>query len=112
MSDQIVIEDNKEEILPSAASSKIYSKKRSTSKPKKKIMEKKKTHQLQDKIKRIIKENKEKRDHEAEEQTLQSVLSQIPSIQRNLYKKHNVKTTIKLIVQVTPTHKRENSDCM
>ena len=103
MSDQIVIKDNREEILPSATSN---FKKGSTSKTKKKVVEKKKTKQLQDTIKRIIKENK---DHQAEEQTLQSVLNQIPLIQRNLYKKHNVKTTIKLVVQVTPTRKRENS---
>ena len=106
MPDQIVIEDSKEDILPSATSN---FKMESTSKPQKKVTQKKATEPLKVKIKKIMKKQRPKKDCQDEKQTLQSVLNQIPLIHQSLSLHQNKKTTIKLLVQVTPTRKRENS---
>ena len=119
MSDQIVIEDNKEEILPSATSN---FKKGSTSKPKKmkkmkkqpqplsvkrKIMKKKRSDEQITQLKRKIMEKK----RSDEQLTLQSMINQIPLIHNNLCRNshQNHRTTIKLLVQITPVKETKSS---
>ena len=104
MSDQIVIEDNKEYILPSATSN---FKMESTSTPKKKV-----TKPLKAKIAKIMKKQRRpKKDCQDEKQTLQSMLNQIPLIHQSLCENshQNKRTTIKLLVQVTPVKKETKS---
>jgi hypothetical protein len=54
-----------------------------------------------------MKKQRPKKDCQDEKQTLQSVLNQIPLIHQSLSLHQNKKTTIKLLVQVTPTRKSE-----
>jgi len=105
MPDQIVIEDSKEDVLPSTTSN---FKMESTSKPQKKITQEKAAKPLKAKIEKIMKKTKK---HQDEKQILQSVLNQIPLIHQSLCENshQNKRTTIKLLVQVTPVKKETKS---
>ena len=104
MSDQIVIEDNKEDILPSATSN---FKMESSSKPKKKITQKKVAKPLKAKIAKIMKKRRSaKKDCQDEKQTLQSMLNQIPLMQSLCENHENKRITMKLLVHITPIKKK------